>query len=550
MPDPAPSPSPASTPSAGKGAGSRAWLGRVAGDVFGLDTRSLAVARIGLGLLCVIDVVVRFTDLSFFLTDVGAIPRVAVIDELARSEHISLYMASGSPLWVSALLTVQALAALAFAVGFRTRLANLVLWVLVVSLHVRGGILLQSGDVVMRLLLFWSLFLPMGARLSLDHLRSRPTRPAPVQVLGLASAGFMVQLAVVYIFTAYLKSGRVWSTGEAVYYSLKIDHFAKQPFADLLLGQAWLLEILTPATWFWEILGPYLLLMPFLRGPVRTFVVSAFVFMHLGFFFGLEIGLFPWICIAGWLALTPGWLWDRVGWRVSDPGLRLLGAPALPSPRGWRRGAPVLAHNLVAGFFLALIINWNLSTVGGSAYAVPALPRALGHTLRLDQKWNMFAPYPLKDDGWYAMPGQLSDGRWVDVWRGGEPQWATEAERATWPDATRPTPGGQPDGSTQWLSRDKPAVVSSMYANQRWRKYMRNLWLKQYKDMRVYYGKALCRQHNATTRGGDRLRTFEIWYMKEVTGPPSEGERPVEPVRIWTHYCYKTDVPKRSESSP
>ena len=68
---------------------------------------------------------------------------------------------------------------------------------------------------------------------------------------------------------------------------------------------------------------------------------------------------------------------------------------------------------------------------------------------------------------------------------------------------------------------------------------MRNLWLKTYKDMRLYYGKGLCRQINAERTGDDRLHTFEIWYMKEVTGPPEEGELPVVPVRIWTHYCFR-----------
>lgn len=514
------------------------WLKAAVGDVFGLDTRSLALTRVALGALCLIDVLVRFEDLQFFLTDAGAIPRVAVIEELARSEHLSLYMASGHALWVSLLLVVQGLAAVCFAVGYRTRLANLVLWVLVVSLHVRGGILLQSGDVVMRLLLFWSLFLPMGARLSLDDLRRRPTGPPPAQVLGLATAAFGVQLAVVYIFTALLKSDSVWSNGEAVYYALQIDHFAKQPFADLLLGQPWALDLLTPATWYWEIVGPWLLLVPVLRGPARSFVVGGFVCLHLGFFAGLEIGLFPWICIAGWLALLPGWFWERVGWRVHDPGLRLLAQG--------RGAAPVVAHNLAAAFFLALIVNWNLSTVGGAKFRVPDGPRMVGHMLRLDQKWNMFAPYPLKDDGWYAMPGQLADGRWVDVWQGGEPRWATEDERATWPDADDPTPAGQPEGAQQWLSRDKPALVSAMYRNQRWRKYMRNLWLKQYKDLRLYYGKGLCRRWNATARGDDRLRTFQIWYMKEVTGPPAQGELPVEPVRIWTHHCYRTTSGDRS----
>ena len=35
----------------------------------------------------------------------------------------------------------------------------------------------------------------------------------------------------------------------------------------------------------------------------------------------------------------------------------------------------------------------------------------------------MFAPYPLKDDGWYVMPGVLFSGDEVDLWGGGSPVW-------------------------------------------------------------------------------------------------------------------------------
>lgn len=522
--------------------GPLAWAGRALAEVFGLDTRSLALMRISLGLLCVYDVLSRFSDLRAFHSDAGALPRDAVMSHLSRVEHFSIYMGSGAATWAGILLLIQAAAGLAFALGYRTRLSNLVLWLMVISLHVRGGILLQSGDVVMRLLLFWCLFLPVGARLSLDSLRRWPTGPAPGLVVGVASLGFSVQLAVVYIFTAYLKSGAVWSNGQAVYYSLMIDHFAKQPFADLLLSQPWLLEILTPATWYWEIAGPYLLLVPFLRGPVRSFVVSAFIFMHLGFFAGLEIGMFPWICIGAWLALYPGWFWDRLGWRVNALPTQALGITDPPAASRGLRLVGVGAHNLVAAFFLFIVVMWNLSTVGGSRYDVPEPARSLGHALRLDQKWNMFAPFPLKDDGWFVMPGQLSGGDWVEIWQGGEPQWATEAERATWPDGAQTSPQGQPDGAKGWLTRVKPENVSGMYKNQRWRKYMRNIWLKQYKDMRLYYGKYRCREWNARHSGNQRLRQFEIWYMKEVTGPPAVGEEPVVPVRIWTHRCYETET--------
>lgn len=524
-------PAPVSNPHRGR---------RLLGDLFGLDTRSLAVARLWIGLLCVRDAALRFEDLRFFLTDAGAVPRQAVLEHLARVEHLSLFMAGGTTLWAGLLVALYGLSGLAFAAGAWTRWSNAVLWLLAISLQSRNGIVLQSGDVLLRLVLFWFLFLPVGARLSLDHLLSRPTRAPARSVLSVATFAYGLQLALVYVCTAALKTGKVWHNGEAVYYTLQIDHFAKQPFADWLLGMPPLVAGLTHATVWWETAGPLLLLVPVVRGPVRTAVVSGFVLLHLGFFLGLEIGLFPWICMAAWVALFPGWLWDRVGWRVEGREAAYLGSGSVDGtarPRSRRGG---VLHNLVAACLVALVVSWNLSTLGGSRWSVPEGPRAVGHLLRLDQKWSMFAPFPMTDDGWYAMPGQLADGRWVDLWNGGEPSWADEAERARWSDADRGGgPAGAPSGAEQWLSRRKPDGVAQQYPNQRWRKYMRNLWLKEYSELRLFFGKARCRDWNAGARGDDRLRTFEIWYMKEETGPPEEGERPVVPVRIWSHECYK-----------
>ena len=53
-------------------------LERVAGwlsDVFGIDTRSLAVFRIGLALTILLDLVLRAQDLGAHYTDAGVLPR-------------------------------------------------------------------------------------------------------------------------------------------------------------------------------------------------------------------------------------------------------------------------------------------------------------------------------------------------------------------------------------------------------------------------------------------------------------------------------------------
>jgi hypothetical protein len=495
---------------------------RLAHEVLGLDLRSLAVMRILLGLLMMIDVLGRFTDIPHFYTDISKIPRTAVLEHLGRDQQVSAFLMGGTPGFVAVLFAVMLVFAASYTVGYRTRLTGAVAWFLLISLQTRAPIVLQSGDVVLRLMVFWSLFLPIEGRLSIDSLRALPTRAAPRSVLSVAAFALAWQLNFVYIFTWILKSGKAWRDGTAVYYALSIDHFAKQPVASWLLASQPVWEFLTHATFIFEIVGPFLLLVPFWRGPVRTATVLAFVGLHLGFHFGLAIGLFPFICIAAWIGLLPGWFWDRAGWRTAE---------GPPRRAAWWNEASAL-------LFFGIALWWNLSTLEGLHTSVPAPMRTVGHLLRLDQKWNMFAPYPLKDDGWFRMPGKLVNGTEVDLWTGEEPDWATAEERAGW---TKEKEAPNPEQAEAYrLSRRKPTLASAEFKNQRWQKYMRNIWSKEYKSMRVYLGKDICRKWNDSHAGAEKLRSFKIVYMKETTPPPG-GTTEVVPVQIWSHDCFKRE---------
>ena len=525
-----------------------AWSRAVADDLFGLDLRALAAMRISLGIIMLRDLWVRSYDLVAFYSDRGALPREAILERLDGTWRFSFHMMNGEWQFNAALFLIHAVFAAMFLVGYRTRLANFLCWLFVISLHARGSIQLQAGDVVLRLLLFWSLFLPLGGRCSVDAFLRPSLQHAASRVVTVATAALCYQLAAVYFFTAVLKSGLAWKNGAAVYYALSIDYFVKQPFGELVLGTApvvqllgadthawmvanvwpyihpevpWAASFFTFSTIIFEWVGPPLLLFPLWRTRVRALVVGGFISLHLGFFAGLEIGLFPWICIAGWLALVPGFVWDRLGWKDA-PHVRRPTARA-----SWR-------FNGLAFFFLALVVNWNLSSIRKQHPQAPSVPsevRWVGHLLRLDQNWNMFAPFPLKDDGWYVMPGVLFNGDDVDLWGGGSPVWVPVDES----DGHKPLLH-HTDESLE-LDRTQPERVASMYPSQRWRKYMRNIWMKKYKSLRLYYGKHSCREWNATHRGAERLKTFRIVYMKQVTPEPG-GSGIVTPVQIWKHNCY------------
>jgi len=140
----------------------------------GIDLRSLALLRITAAVFLLIDLADRARLLITNYTDAGAHPRAVALTYYQYGLP-SLHLMAGSARVQLALFVLAGIAAALLAVGWRTWIATFVSWYLLGSLHARNELVLDGGDYVLRHLLFWSLFLPLGARWSLDA-RGRPER--------------------------------------------------------------------------------------------------------------------------------------------------------------------------------------------------------------------------------------------------------------------------------------------------------------------------------------------------------------------------------------
>src|SRR5690606_10376590 len=135
---------------------------------FTLDLRALALLRIGLGALLLIDLYTRATDLEAHYANTGVLPLPALFSHEWNPYFFSFH--TGSGLWqVQAIFfLLAAFFAVCLLLGYKTRLATVLSWALLVSLHNRNPLILQGGDDLVRMLLFWSIFLPLGSFYSLD----------------------------------------------------------------------------------------------------------------------------------------------------------------------------------------------------------------------------------------------------------------------------------------------------------------------------------------------------------------------------------------------
>jgi hypothetical protein len=289
-------------------------------ELFGADVRSLAAFRVAVGLILLLDLWGRGRELTAFYTDAGILPRDAWIELVqARgdtSPFWSLQLLSGEAWAQGVLLLINALAATCLLIGYRTRLATIACAVLLYSLQIRNPLINDGGDSLLMCLLFWSIFVPLGAAASVDRLVRGVAGPARRQVASLGTTALLLQMGLMYWFSAALKSDPIWHTeGSAVYYVMQADLFATR-LGIWLRDFPVVMTALTFATWWLEWLGPAVAFSPFWTARLRMAAVLAFWTFHLGLVATMELGLFPWICMAGWLPFVPGTVWDALGRRL------------------------------------------------------------------------------------------------------------------------------------------------------------------------------------------------------------------------------------------
>jgi hypothetical protein len=470
---------------------------------FVLDLRALALLRMGTAAIILLDLGIRSTDLEAHYANMGVLPLSAMLDHTWTPYQFSLHAASG--LWQvqAVLFGLAALVAGALLLGYHTRLATLVSWVLLISLQNRNPMIGQGGDDLLRMLLFWGFFLPWGRVWSWDARHAPP--PARYDYASAATVAYIVQLALLYWCTALLKSGPEWThDGTALYYAFSLDQLLL-PVGRLLYPHFELLRVLTFATWYTELLLPIALFIPVGVQWWRLLVLVVLFGFHLGISLTLFVGIFFLINMVSVLGLVPpmvfDWLTPRLAphaaraqqWRTHLPRwqspwqLRLERTrPLAPGHRAlWRAVRETLVVSV-----LFYICWWNLDDVGRKPGRwMSDSTRWFGYLFRVDQHWGMFAPTVFKDDGWYVLEGTTKTGQVLDLNRGGAP-----------------------------ISYAKPASVVSLFKNDRWRKYSENYLFVNNNWMRPYYCNYLLRIWQLNP-AHPPLRHLSVVYMKEVSQP-------------------------------
>ncbi|MEM8897496.1 MAG: HTTM domain-containing protein, partial [Bacteroidota bacterium] len=465
--------------------------------IFYLDSRSVALFRVCLGGMILLDLALRARNLKAHYTDSGVLPREAVENWVWNIDHFSAHMWSGGAGLQIFLFLLAGIFAALLMVGKWPKIALFASWVLLLSLHHRDPVILDGGDALLRLLMFWGLFIPLSTPIS----KSGETPSKNIQLFSLGTVAFFIQVICVYVFSGWLKSGASWQDGSAVYYVMQLDMHIT------ILGKSLqafpsLMESLTFLTVFIEKWGFLLLLLGGLSAYFRYLAIAVFMALHLGFLLTLSLGIFPLVGMLCWIMFLPTHFWEK------GLGKRLMAIVASkPSSLkdkidkeayAWAYSAGKGLRAVIILFSLYLMLGWNALSVGKEFLPSQMDPYVMH--LGLTQNWNLFSPDPIKNDGWYIVE-KTQGGEKKDLWNKGE------------------------------LSFDKPVSVNASYRNQRWRKYWKQIKKRRYKELKPYLAAYFCEKGNDLSENivGDSLRIIFMQERSEPFGQPNE----IIPRVIW-----------------
>lgn len=460
-------------------------------DLFAIDLRGLAALRIALALLLLLDVWHRFQDLTLFYTDGGVFP-VAWAESFygKRPGWWSLHLWDGSPFFVGILLLLAGAAAVALLLGWRTRAATIVSWILLCSIQNRAPAVMYGGDVLLRNTLLWCMFLPLGSLWSLDARRAGTGQRG--SYLSVASAGVLLQLALMYIFTGIFKYNDNWLSGDALYYALSMDIIIKPAGAWLLQFPAVLHGSTLVVLWL-ELVGPLLAFVPWKTGWFRLALLPMFVGMHLVIWLTMQVGNFSQVSCAVWLAFVPTFAWDGLERLVAK--LRRQPTPADQEPVLQTTKSAFL--QTICGMLLVYVVLWNVATLPWTQFDrfVPAWAQWIGGATMTRQEWKMFADVA-KDDGWFVAQAELRDGTQVDLLR--------------------------PDHPLDLQA--KPSHISARFDNIHQIKFYRHLarvGLRQL-DLTQRLCAWLAIEWNRRHPPQQQVARLTLWHTYEITQPPGE----------------------------
>jgi hypothetical protein len=413
------------------------------------DRRVLGTSRIAFGLVLIYDLIRRAQVIDLLYTNEGLLSNHYVLFVPQDRPQLSLLMGFSTPGEVRVLFALLGVLYLFYTFGLFTRVVQVLVLLAFTSLNTRNLFLEDGGVATMVCFAIWTVFLPLGDRLSLDALRREAALPhlrariklrkkLEAPVVSLAVLALTLQVAAIYWLNAVHKTGPTWRDGTAVHYVLWQNRVTTELAWWLAQNEPpWFSWLATKGTLAIEYAIPLLVLYPYAPWT-RVLAFGMSVALHGGIALIMTLGPFSYAMIA----LVSSQLPARALVSVARKTPRAL-ALKLRRRRATlvrrfshlvRRGAPrpplrpLPLEKLREGAIAFLIVCAGVELTQVNPAFPLKIPQAEWMRLvvrypRMLQRWTMFAPHAPTDDGFGVVDAETADGRHIDPFTGAEPDF-------------------------------------------------------------------------------------------------------------------------------
>jgi hypothetical protein len=442
------------------------------------NSKILSVGRIFVSLIILLDLFFRYQNFKAHYTNNGVLPTNVIKTYYPFYQYyFSIHNFIESTTLLHILFWTHFICALILLIGWNTRLFTIINFVLILSLHHRNPVILQGGDDLLRITLFYMIFLPWGSFYSIDsflQMKKKLEIAHSTTNFSWIFVVFQINIGLVYLFSALLKTADEWRiSGDAIYYALSL-YTLRTYFGNLIYQQYQLTKVLTFIVYYgFEIIAPLLIIFP----PtilLRKLGAISIILLHLFIVSTLKVGIFPFVGITTALML-------------------LVNQKDMPSKFTTNKNELIFAI-----IIFVLILRYNLATLQVPYFSITLWEDRFLNCVGLSQRWNMFSPGVKRYDGWLVLRGIKSNNT----------EW----------DLIHNTPNLHTEGTT---------LNKNFLKGDRWRKFLENYEQQQYNFIKPYFCYYLIQQWNEQ-HPENTIEALNILFVKKETLPNYQYKTEIE----------------------
>lgn len=274
----------------------------------------LGLVRMAFGLLVALWTLALYPDLDAFFGANG------IAGTTTSGEVWELFAVAPSHRVLLISWAVLLAAAIMLSIGWHSRIAALLVFVLLVSFERRTSFIFNAGDGLIRIEALLIMLASCGAALSLDRRRAgQPFWSAETRSRW-ALRLLQVQLSLVYLTSVMVKvTGDSWPRGTAVSYALRLEDMLVLPVPQWFSTDPLTMNVVTWGTLALELAIGVLVW----NRRARPWVLGAGAAMHLSIMATMSVGFFTPAMLVLYLAFVPPSAVRRLPYRIRR-GARMI----------------------------------------------------------------------------------------------------------------------------------------------------------------------------------------------------------------------------------